>query len=78
MAKGYLKETLPEYLIEEYNLLHFEEATNKIHFPEDFKEFDKARKRLVFEELLSMQLALLSLKNQYTRRRRRNIFFQRS
>lgn len=75
MTKGYLKETLPEYLLEEYNLLSFEEATNKIHFPEDFNEFDKARKRLVFEELLSMQLALLSLKNQYTRRRKGDFFF---
>lgn len=75
MTKGYLKETLPEYLLEEYHLLSFEGATNKIHFPKDFEEFAKARKRLVFEELLSMQLALLSLKNQYTRRRKGNFFF---
>jgi ATP-dependent DNA helicase RecG len=66
-SKGLLTETLPDYLINEYNLLPFEEATNKIHFPSDFDEFNLARKRLVFEELLSMQLALLSLKNQYTR-----------
>lgn len=75
MTKGYLKETLPEYLLEEYHLLSSEEATNKIHFPENFEEFEKARKRLVFEELLSMQLALLSLKNKYTRRRRRDSLF---
>lgn len=66
MTKGYLQETLPEDLLKEYHLLSLEEATNKIHFPEDFEEFSLARKRLVFEELLSMQLALLSLKNQYT------------
>lgn len=66
MSKGYLRETLPEELLKEYRLLSFEEATNKIHFPENFDEFNQARKRLVFEELLSMQLALLSLKNQYT------------
>ena len=77
MTKGYLRETLPEYLLEEYHLLSFEEATNKIHFPKDFNEFNQARKRLVFEELLSMQLALLSLKNQYTRRRKRNCIFKR-
>ena len=38
-------------------------AIKNIHFPDDFKDFEKARKRLVFEELLSMQLALMSLKN---------------
>ena len=31
----------------------------------DFREFEKARYRLVFEELLSTQLALLELKNSY-------------
>ncbi|MBQ2005823.1 MAG: hypothetical protein II219_03380, partial [Alphaproteobacteria bacterium] len=42
------------------------QSTNGIiHFPDDFGSFNKARKRLVFEELFSMQLALLSLKNKY-------------
>lgn len=74
MTKGYLTETLPNNLLEEYKLLSFEEAISKIHFPENFEEFSLARKRLVFEELLSMQLALLSLKNQYIRTRKRNCF----
>ena len=78
MAKGNLKETLPQYLLEEYHLITFEEATNQIHFPKDFEEFNLARKRLVFEELLSMQLALLTLKNQYIRTKRWNLFFKRS
>ncbi len=66
MTKGYLKETLPENLLRQYYLLSLEEAINKIHFPQNFDEFTLARNRLVFEELLSMQLALLSLKNEYT------------
>ena len=37
-------------------------ATNQIHFPQDFQNFNRARKRLVFDELLSMQLGLLALK----------------
>ena len=69
VTKGYLKETLPQNLLQEYKLLSFEDATNKIHFPKNFEEFNLARTRLVFEELLSMQLALLSLKHQYTRTR---------
>ena len=64
-AYGNLKESLPKYLLEEYNLENINDATKEIHFPEEFKDFDIARKRLVFEELLSVQLALLELKNSY-------------
>ena len=59
-------ETLPEYIIEKYGLININDAINSIHFPKDFTEYEKARKRLVFEELLIMQLALLNLKNKYT------------
>lgn len=62
---GELEETLPDYIINEYNLIGINEATKDIHFPEKFEDFKKARQRLVFEELLSTQLALLELKNNY-------------
>ena len=65
-ADGNLKETMPEYLLKEYNLFGIDEAIKKIHFPEQFEDFNLARKRLVFEELLTMQLALLELKNNYS------------
>ena len=61
-----LEETLPKYLLEEYNLDDINKAINDIHFPKDFAEYNKARKRLVFEELLIMQLALLNLKTKYS------------
>lgn len=61
-----LDETIPKYLLEEYNLDDINKAINDIHFPKDFGEYNKARKRLVFEELLIMQLALLNLKTKYT------------
>ena len=61
--QGGLQETLPEYILEEYKLEKINEATKNIHFPKEFEDFKKARKRLVFEELLSTQLALLQLKN---------------
>ena len=64
-VKGKLEETLPEYILKEYNLYDYNTAINEIHFPENFANFNLAKKRLVFEELLSMQLALLSLKNKY-------------
>jgi len=64
---GGLEETLPDYLLQEYKLNDINTAINQVHFPKDFKEFERARKRLVFEELLSMQMALISLKNKYTK-----------
>lgn len=59
-----LEETLPDYLINEYNLLGLKESLKQIHFPDNPELRMKARKRLVFEELLTMQLALLELKGQ--------------
>jgi len=61
-----LLETLPEYLLKEYNLDDINKAIKNIHFPADFEEYNKAKKRLVFEELLVMQLALLNLKTKYS------------
>ena len=59
---GNLEETLPEYILKRENLLNINEATKLIHFPKELKDFEIARKRLVFEELLITQLALLALK----------------
>lgn len=60
-----LPETIPDYLIKKYELMGKQEATRQIHFPDNFEKYNKARKRLVFEELLIMQLALLTFKNNY-------------
>ena len=64
-VEGNLSETLPEYILEEYKLESINKATKNIHFPKEFKDFYVARNRLAFEELLTMQLALLKLKNSY-------------
>ena len=64
-VEGNLEESLPEYILKEYHLEGINEATKSIHFPQEFKDFNIARNRLVFEELLTMQLALLELKNSY-------------
>lgn len=61
--EGSLKETLPEYILKEYSIEEINKAIIDIHFPKSFNEYSLARKRLVFEELLIMQLALLSLKS---------------
>ena len=64
-VEGKLNETLPEYIKNEYKLIEINDAIKSIHFPKDFRDFNMARNRLVFEELLTMQLALLQLKNKY-------------
>ena len=64
-VEGNLKETLPDNLIKEYKLEEINQAIKSIHFPQEFEDFNKARNRLVFEELFIVQLALLELKNNY-------------
>ena len=64
-VKGMLPETLPEYIMKENNLWDINNTIERIHFPVELSDFNKARERLVFEELLTMQLALLKLKNNY-------------
>ena len=71
-----LKETLPFYLLEEYKLKGINEAIKQIHFPKEFEEFNQARRRLVFEELLTTQLALLQLKN-HNREEEKGISFDK-
>ena len=53
-----LNECLPSYLIDELDLANKKDAILKIHFPKEQKDVDKARFRLVFEELFLLQLHL--------------------
>lgn len=57
-----IHETLPSYLVARYNLMDLHDALNKIHFPENPDELEKARYRLKFEELFYIQLNLLRFK----------------
>lgn len=62
---GNIEESIPEYIRREYKLEEINTSINQIHFPENFENLKRARRRLVFEELLAFRLALLSLKNEY-------------
>ena len=64
MVENKLPETLPSSYLQKYNLLDINRATKQIHFPNTFADFQSARKRLVFDELLSMQLGLLALRSE--------------
>ena len=61
-VKGKLEENIPDYILKRYNLVGINEAIKSIHFPDNNNDFIEARKRLVFEELLGFQLALLHIK----------------
>ena len=56
-------ETLPPEIISEFGLMGADDAMRKIHFPKSRAEYEAARKRLVFEELLTLKLGLSQLKN---------------
>ncbi len=58
--KGNIHEVLPQNLISKYKLLSLEEALKNIHFPENEEMLRQAKRRLIFEELLILQLGLLS------------------
>lgn len=57
------EELLPEYLSETAGLMPIAEAMRNIHFPESMEKRREAKRRLVFEELLVLQLGLSMLKN---------------
>ena len=59
---GKLEENIPEYILDKYSLMEINEAYKNIHFPKTNEDFSKAKNRLVFEELLALQLALFRLK----------------
>lgn len=57
-----LYDPIPDDIRAEYKLCHKYYATVKIHFPDSQEEIEIAKRRLVFEELLTLQLGLTMLK----------------
>lgn len=56
------EEPLPEALLQKYRLCGKAEALQKIHVPQSADDVHAARRRLIFEELLALQLGLLLLR----------------
>ncbi len=59
-TKGNLTDFIPQTIVDRYRLMPFEEAINTIHFPDSEKALSLAKRRLIFEELLLLQMGLLS------------------
>ena len=57
-----LPETLPDFLMQQLQLVPRWQALRSIHFPKSEQELHQAKRRLKFEELFFLQLRLLQLK----------------
>lgn len=59
----YIEEVLPNNLIKKYKMLSLKESIKNVHNPINKELLIKSRYRLVFEELLILQLGLFIIKN---------------
>jgi ATP-dependent DNA helicase RecG len=66
--RGQLPESLPAEVRERHGLCDRSQALAGIHFPRDDGHRDAARRRLVFEELLLVQLAMALRRREHRRR----------
>lgn len=58
-----LRDPIPQAMRMEYSLCELRFALENIHFPRDMEALALARRRLIFEELLVLQLGLSRLRN---------------
>jgi len=58
-----LVDCIPEHVRREYDLAEMAEAVQNVHFPSDFEMLDRARRRMIFEELFLLTVGLELLKH---------------
>ena len=58
-----VNDPIPEFIRVKYNLCDLRTAMTDVHFPKTKEDMEKARYRLVFEELLTLNLGLRSIKS---------------
>lgn len=63
LVQDRMEDAIPAKTREKYRLSEINYSLANIHFPGSDEDFKNARYRLVFEELLLLQMALFSLKN---------------
>lgn len=64
-VKGNITEFIPDYIMKKYRLMSLEDALRNVHFPESEEMLRLAKRRLIFEELLLLQIGLLGEKSCY-------------
>ncbi len=60
-----IPETLPEEIIEKYNLLPLKDALYQVHFPKTIEIAEKAKERFSFEQLFLISLFNLKKRNDF-------------
>jgi ATP-dependent DNA helicase RecG len=62
-----LQETMPDWLVDEFDLMEGRVALRAIHFPKNQRELSEAKERLKFEELFYIQLLLAQMRQSRTK-----------
>ncbi|MBQ9375359.1 MAG: ATP-dependent DNA helicase RecG [Ruminococcus sp.] len=60
---GEIYEPMPKSIMQKYSLCSYNYALENIHFPKDIHSCELAKRRLVFDELLTLQLGMYMLKS---------------
>ncbi len=69
-----LPDNLPDWMVTRYKLMELHQAVQKIHFPSDPEELERARYRLKFEELFYIQLNIVRYRNNRNHKSRGFVF----
>ena len=64
LTKRYIKDFMPQKILDKCNLEGLEYAIENIHMPKSQADFLRARRRLDFDEFFLLQLALFSIKRE--------------
>lgn len=59
------EEYLPDKILERNNLCSLPYALSNVHFPEERQKLAESKYRIVFDELLTMQLGIMLMKSRY-------------
>ena len=60
--RKYFCENIPDELIKKYKIMDRQTALNEIHFPNDKKNLEEAKRRFAIEELLILEMGILEKK----------------
>ncbi len=60
--KKYFMENIPYEIMEKYKIMNRQKALNEIHFPQDKKNLEEAKRRFAIEELLILEMGILEKK----------------
>ena len=60
--RKYFFENIPDEIIKKYKIMDRQTALNEIHFPDDKKNLEEAKRRFAIEELLILEMGILEKK----------------